>query len=218
MGLNLSKGNMYRFITHTWNTIKGKCPHNCSYCYMKRWGVLGDVHFDEKELKTDLGYGNAIFVGSSCDMFADNIHELWIIDTLNHCRKFDNRYFFQTKNPENIIPYELPESSAVCTTIETNRWYPAIMGSSPLPTDRACSMYRAPFKKKFVTIEPIMDFDIDDMVKAIKICNPIQVNIGADSGNNSLPEPSGDKILSLISELENFTRVYKKSNLGRLLA
>jgi molybdopterin converting factor small subunit len=34
--------------------------------------------FDEKELKTDLGKGNFIFVGSSCDMWAQNIPEEWI--------------------------------------------------------------------------------------------------------------------------------------------
>lgn len=73
MGLNTSKGNMYEFITHTWNTIKGECYHDCSYCYMKRFGKLNKVRFDAKELKTDLGTGNFIFVGSSCDMFAENI-------------------------------------------------------------------------------------------------------------------------------------------------
>lgn len=28
MGLNISKGNMYEFVTHTWNIIKGKCYHD----------------------------------------------------------------------------------------------------------------------------------------------------------------------------------------------
>ena len=71
MGLNESKGNMYEFVTHTWNTVKGRCPHDCSYCYMKRWGKQRDPYFDRRELKTDLGEGNFIFVGSSCDIFAD---------------------------------------------------------------------------------------------------------------------------------------------------
>ena len=31
-----SKGNMYEFVTHTWNPIKGKCSHGCTYCYMKK--------------------------------------------------------------------------------------------------------------------------------------------------------------------------------------
>ena len=92
---------MYEFVTHTWNTIKGACPHDCSYCYMKRWGKQNPDRFDEKELKTDLGNGNFIFVGSSCDMFADDIPETWILRTLEHCFKYNNRYLFQTKNPKN---------------------------------------------------------------------------------------------------------------------
>ena len=27
MGLNLSKGDMYKFVNYTWNPIKGKCLH-----------------------------------------------------------------------------------------------------------------------------------------------------------------------------------------------
>lgn len=108
MSLNISKGNMYEFITHTWNTVKGACYHDCSYCYMKRRGRLNPVRFDQKELKEfdrdmiKYGEGQFIFVGSSCDMFANNILEEWIIDTIKHCDKYDNRYMFQTKNPKNI--------------------------------------------------------------------------------------------------------------------
>ena len=93
MGLNLVKpgSNMYQFINATYNTIKGECLHDCSYCFMKRWGKLKPIHFDQKELKTDLGKDNFIFVGSSCDMFAENIPEKWIIDTLEYLNKFDNR-------------------------------------------------------------------------------------------------------------------------------
>ena len=51
------------------------------------------------------------------------------------------------------------------------------------------------------------------------MCNPVQVNIGADSSpkHNNLPEPSKEKILELIAELGNFTKVVQKKNLKRLL-
>ena len=123
--LNESKGNMYSWITHTWNTVKGECPHGCTYCYMKRWGKQKPVWFDEKELKTDLGQGNFIFVGSSCDLFAEGIPEKWIKQTLSYCKEFDNHYLFQSKNPMNmarLLDY-FPHNSVFCTTIETNRHY-----------------------------------------------------------------------------------------------
>ena len=108
MPLNKSTGNMYDFITHTWNTIKGECPHGCSYCYMKRWGKQPPLHFDEKELKTDLGKNNFIFVGSSCDMFVKHIPYEWKIDTLNHCLEFPkNKYFLQTKNPGKLLFFRM---------------------------------------------------------------------------------------------------------------
>lgn len=214
MGLNKSKGNMYEFVTHTWNTVKGKCFHDCVYCYMKRWGELNPVRFDEKELKTDLGSGNFIFVGSSCDMWAQDIPEDWIFKTLCHCNKFDNNYLFQTKNPYNIRRILIPKSH-VCITLETNRHYSEIMKNSPSPEQRVeqIKLIRHPL---YITIEPIIDFDLPEFVEMIKSCNPIQVNIGADSGNNNLPEPSKEKIKELVSELQKFTTIHNKRNLNRL--
>jgi hypothetical protein len=55
------------------------------------------------------------------------------------------------------------------------------------------------------------------MVKMIRRCNPKQVNIGADSGNNHLPEPSKENLLALIDELKKFTIIDQKRNLARLL-
>lgn len=219
MPLNESKGNMYDFVTHTWNAIKGKCYHDCSYCYMKKWGNLKPVRFDEKELKTDMGKDNFIFVGSSCDMFSKHIPVKWILDILKHCENFNNKYLFQTKDPSGLILFKesLPIRSVICTTLESNRYYPDIMCNSPEPEDRIIAMDMFEELDKYITVEPIIDFDLLCMVELIEQCNPVQVNIGADSGNNNLPEPPKEKILELISELEKFTKVNQKKNLKRLL-
>jgi DNA repair photolyase len=216
MGLNERKGNMYEFITHTWNTIKGECSHSCSYCYMHRWGKQKPVRYDEKELKTDLGTGNFIFVGSSCDMFANNIPEGWIEKTLEHMAKFDNQYLLQTKNPARLGGFILPDNIKICCTMETNRFLPEIMRNSPEPIDRALFMGLL-LNDKYITIEPIMDFDLESFIKMLKTAKPKQVNIGADSGRNNLPEPSKEKVLQLVSELQKFTTIHNKSNLQRLI-
>jgi DNA repair photolyase len=215
MGLNAAKGNMYSWVTHTWNIIKGECPHGCTYCYMKRFGKQNPIRFDEKELNTDLGSGNLIFVGSSCDMWAESIPEEWIRKTLEHCGKFDNTYLFQTKNPKNIRRI-LPEKSRVCVTIETNRWYPEIMKDCPKPEDRVAEikLIRHPV---YITIEPIIDFDLDKILGMIWECDPWQINIGADSGNNNLPEPSKEKLEQLIFALKCYYTIDRKTNLHRLL-
>jgi len=218
--LRESKGNMYSWITHTWNPVKGECLHGCTYCYMKRWGKQKPVRFDEKELKTDLGSGNFIFVGSSCDLFAEDIPYGWIKRTLDHCRSFDNTYLFQTKNVIRLWDFHplLPEKSKICTTIETNRHYPDIMGKSPKPEER--SGYLARFKgirECYITVEPIMDFDMDNLLFYLSFPEPKQINIGADSSNNHLVEPSKEKLLTFIDELKKFTVIDQKRNLNRLL-
>lgn len=213
---NSKNSNMYSFVSHTFNTIKGACFHDCKFCYMKRWGKLNPVRFDEKELKTDLGKGNFIFVGSSCDMFAENIPSEWIKETLEHCGKFNNKYFFQTKNPKRIRCI-FPENSNVCVSLESNRHYPEILNNSPAPIERVKEMQliRHPL---YITIEPILKFDLKEFVEMIASCNSIQVNIGLDSGNNKLPEPTKSEILELIEKLKEINvNVHLKSNLNRLI-
>ena len=222
MALNKSNGNMYTWVTHTWNTVKGECPHGCTYCYMKRFGQQKPVRFDESELKTDLGSGNFIFVGSSCDLFAKGIPDEWINRTLKHMEQFDNKYLIQSKNPDRILDYihcnVISDKTVVCTTIESDSFYPEIMRDSPDPMQRSFAMEDiSQVVKTFVTIEPVLDFHLEHLVKMIKRCNPTQVNIGADSGNNNLPEPSKEKLLALIDELKKFTVIDQKRNLNRIL-
>lgn len=208
---------MYSFVTHTWNVIKGKCPHDCSYCYMKRF-KQNDIRFDLREFRTDLGKGNFIFVGSSCDMFAEAILGGWIIEVLKFCADKPNRYLFQTKNPKRMWDFGvyLPVDAVLGTTIETNRIYRQ-MGKTLYPAERAeWISHMSDRWDTMVTIEPIMDFDLSELPGLIHDCNPKWVNIGADSQGHNLPEPSGKKINQLITKLEKFTEVKLKDNLKRL--
>ena len=58
MALRKSKGNMYSFITHTWNPVKGICYHDCSYCYMKGFKnlELKPIRLVANEFKTYPSY------------------------------------------------------------------------------------------------------------------------------------------------------------------
>jgi DNA repair photolyase len=212
MGLNISKGNMYEFVSHTWNVIKGACPHDCSYCYMKRWGKLNPARFDEKELKTDLGSGNFIFVGSSCDMFAEDININWTKKVIEHCKNYDNKYLLQTKNPLGYFKLNLDERFVLGCTIESDVCRDC-MGKTPCPSIRALAMEDLK-NKKFITIEPILDFNLESFAHMINKINPDWVNIGADSGNNNLPEPSKLKIDMLIKRLNG--KITVKKNMKRL--
>jgi DNA repair photolyase len=228
--MNKAKGNMYFDISHTHNVIKGICPHGCSYCYMnklykKNWIEPKPLYFDEKEFNKNLGSSNFIFVGSSCDMWAENINGEWIYKTLQQVKKYsDNTYLFQSKNPKRFIEFahHLPANCHIGTTIETNRIY-CCMKNTPLPKERAISLRISgqkllDEKKHFVTIEPILDFDLVEFLDLIIEADPNYVYIGADSNKNYLPEPPKEKIIELISKLEKFTNVKQKKNLRRLVA
>lgn len=213
--MNKQKGNMYGFVNYTWNAIKGKCPHGCSYCYMKPFW-RGEIHLDEKELKQDLGKSNFIFVGSSTDMFADEVNEKWIEETLDHCTKFDNKYLFQTKNPKRFNDFWgwYPDNVVFGTTLETNRDIKDI--NCPQPKERAEEIRKIKGFPRMITIEPIMDFDLEPFVKMIQHIQPDFVNIGADSKGHKLDEPNNENIGHLISELKMFTKVNLKDNLKRI--
>jgi protein gp37 len=221
MPLKKRTGNMYEFITHTWNPIKGFCPYNCSYCFTHRWGDQNPLHLDEKELRVNLGSGNFIFICSGCDLFHPDIPEEMFSRVLRHVREFqDNRYLLHTKNPARVLElahkgYSWPGGSEICVTAETNRWY-SDMGNAPDPIERLHELARIG-GKRMITIEPVMDFDITEFSMAIGQSFPYQVNIGADSGHNGLKEPSAEKLALLIDWLVTRTKVYLKPNLRRLL-
>ena len=98
------------------------------------------------------------------------------------------------------------------TTIETNRKTPS---KAPHTQNRRDAM-KDIYNRKMVTIEPIMDFDLEILVDWIRLIKPEFVNIGADSKGHNLPEPSWDKIQRLIEKLEKFTKVNLKDNLQRI--
>jgi len=215
MGLNKQKGNMYPFVSHTYNPIRGRCPHNCVYCYMKGFNV-GELRFVEKELETNLGAGNFIFVGSSTDMWAEYIPEKWIERVYLKCLEHPNRYLFQTKNPVRFLEcWSLfPDDTLLGTTIETNRHYDFI-SKAPKVENRYNWMQELSYPT-MISIEPIMDFDLDILVKWIAEIKPEFVSIGADSKRHNLPEPAPDKLEHLIEALQDITVVKLKDNLKRL--
>ncbi len=215
---------MYKFIKYTWNPIKGKCLHDCSYCYMKQMNPNANPpRLAEYELTTDLENGNKIFIGSYRDMFAENIRAGWITRVLDYCNEKNNTdkpntYLLQSKNPKRFLEFinhPIMKHVVFCTTIETNRFYPEIMNNAPKIEERVEAMEEIA-KQGFpllVTAEPLMQFDLEEMVALIKRCNPKWVNIGRNSCRSiTLPEPTREEVQQLVSELKEFTKVNVKDN------
>lgn len=235
MKLNEGKGNMYEFITHTWNPIKGKCFHDCTYCYMKPLNPNPSYpYLDIHELTGTFESGQFIFIGSGTDFCYDKILSEWISKTFDFCYNnnplslFGDRakFLLQTKNPKRLLefcnhPFLSPENdlAVVCTTLETNRHLPRIMQNAPTPLERAEAMAKIADRgiKTYVTIEPIIDFDLEDFITLVKMCRPEQVNIGKNTSKIvTVPNPTIEKTVSFVTELLKFTKIEIKSNYKEL--
>jgi len=237
MALRKATGNMYDFVTHIWNPVKGNCGYDCSYCYVKRIAKRfgkkqHDLSINMEDLNANLGSGNHIFVCSTCDLFfTSNCFKRHCSGILNMTieKMFEttklypgNKYLWHTKNPARALEFQdlFEERDMLCVTIESDRHY-AEISQAPSPFERLEALWewRKPW---MLTMEPVMDFGAGGlgmmMLEFVKDNMPVQVNIGADSGRNNLPEPSPEKLRTLIDWLESKgIPVHLKKNLGRLL-
>jgi len=216
---NTEQGNMYDFVTLMYSPVRGRCSHDCEYCYMKRF-PLGEMKLDEKDLKVDLGRGETVFVGYTIDLFASDVPAEWITRVLAHLREYpSNRYLLQTKNPQRLTEFidEWPSDVILATTIETNRagYYES---KAPDYSNRAGCIGVLSEKgyETMVTIEPIFDFDLEPMIDLIVTANPVWVNIGADSKGHNLPEPPAEKVKALVAALQEKMKVKLKRNITRI--
>lgn len=234
MTLNEPDGYMYEFITHTWNPIRGKCFHGCTYCYMQGKWSHPCQYLEIKELTGTFESGQFIFIGSSTDFCSEKVKSEWIKQVFDFCYKNNPidifgekaKFLLQTKNPERLLeffnhPLLNPENDEIiiCTTLETNRHLHKYMQNAPAPRQRAEAMAKIANQgiKTYVTIEPIMDFDLEEFVELIRMCRPEQVNIGKNTSKvAAVPNPTIQNTVTLVKELLKFTKVEIKSNSGKL--
>lgn len=229
MSLKKAKGNMYDWVGFTHSHLGGECLHRCVYCYVDnpRFGrsprYTGEMRLTENEFNVDYGKGKTIFIEHMNDLFAKDVPNDFIIRILAHCKKYpDNTYVFQTKNPRRFFDFQ-EEMRGLKTilgcTIETNRDIDGIYkGDVPRVKERMMAMKELT-GDKFITIEPVLDFDVDILAKWIADINPKFLNLGADSKNRHLPEPTVEKIMMLVEALKEYgIELREKHNLSRLKA
>jgi len=205
--------NMYA-DAQTWSVFKG-CGFGCVYCkpsfqlQAKRqlhicrrcYDFEPHVHPERLDPKR-IASAPIVFVGGNGDLaFCPPEYISSIIDVIKeHGAKHPTKVFYlQSKRPESFEPFLglLPQSVVLVTTLETNRdkGYSAI-SKAPPPTERYRQFLALDYPRKVVTIEPVMDFDIDVFANMIVDIKPEYVWLGFNSKPKSvqLPEPSADKL------------------------
>lgn len=229
--MNTDKGKkMFTIVSETWNPVTG-CLHDCNYCWARRLaltklrtspryrsGFRPRLNLEEFKKRFK---GGVVFVSDMGDLWGDWVPDEWIRRVLQHISKFPNTWFlFLTKNPQRYHDFinEIPSNAILGATIETNRdeYFQERYGSSrissaPLPTRRYEAMRRLEWPLKFISIEPILDFDLDIFTVWIEEINPFLVYVGYDNYNNKLPEPPISKTIELMRRLEDFTLVMRKT-------
>ncbi|MEM1528493.1 MAG: DUF5131 family protein, partial [Sulfolobales archaeon] len=160
-----------------------------------------------------------VFVSDMGDLFCDEIPDEWILKVLEHVGRFPNTYFlFLTKNPSRYLEFtrKFPPNAVLGATIETDsdalylESRPPISRAPP-PSARYRAMAELDWPMKFVSVEPVLDFDLERFTKWIREIDPFMVYVGYDNYGHRLPEPPMEKTLRLVEALSEFTLVVKKT-------
>lgn len=82
---------------------------------------------------------------------------------------------------------------------------------SPPPSQRFKAMLKLAHPRKIVTIEPVLDFDVEIVAEWVREIRPEVCYIGYDSKKNYLPEPELRKVQVLMKKLKETTNVRAKT-------
>lgn len=215
---------MFPFITSTSSPVKG-CSHFCQYCWfvslatgrLKRYYQNGIApRVVQGELDRRFKKGDFVFISDMGDLFCNAVPADWIVKVCDAIRESpEAEFLFMTKNPQRYvgIASAIPSNVVLGATIESDRDYPTL-SKAPSQLDRLTAMMQLidilP-NRRFVSIEPILDFNLDPFVEQLKNIKPWAVAIGYDNYRWKLPEPSRERANALVSGLGAFTTVYKKT-------
>jgi len=218
---------MFPFITCTANPLGGRCPGGCDYCWAqgekgiaKRYGHVkyeGAPRLYEKVLRKRYGSGDFVFVVDMRDLFSPDVPREMILRILRWIGESpDAEFLLLTKWPERYLEFvgEIPVNVVLGATVESNRDHP-VVSSAPSLSSRLESMARVreafPDHRLFVSVEPILKFDLGDFVEALKVLRPWKVAVGYDNYKYQLDEPSKSDTDDLAWSLQQFTDVEVKS-------
>jgi len=215
---------MYKNVVG-WNPFKG-CNYNCVYCdksfkqQAKRQKHRCKDCYNYKphyhpERLNKIPKAEIVFACGNGDInFAEMHQKASILRAMQFKPK--QKFLLQTKNPQCLLMWRIPSNVIIGTTIETNRDTKNI---SSAPNTELRYIFLKDLKcRKAVTIEPILDFDLDVLKQWIWDINPEIVWVGYANHTNGLvlDEPELSKTKKLIENLETFTDVRLKTIRNKL--
>lgn len=180
-----------RPTTRSWNPFVG-CNFDCTYCapsFKKLLAWLGRMHkcvpcqnyapHEHPERLTRIPSDRAIFACEDGDIAFANPKFMAKVFKAMRNDKRERTWFVQSKNPACLRQYltQLPESTYLATTFETNRdELCKKISKAPPVSKRYKDFLNLNWSKKIVNVEPIMDFDLSPLSKMILNIKPCAVS------------------------------------------
>lgn len=223
---------MFDKVTRTWNPVTG-CTHNCVYCWARRLATTRlckvfpeyyDPEFKprliKKRLHEKFSPGEFVFVCDMGDLFCSAVPDEWIIEVLRViARNKHTTFLLLTKNPRRYLDYVYEvdlllemDNVLLGTTIETdNTWLylERKISKAPAPDARIAAMLHLRmigFRNLFISIEPVIDFNLKVFAEHLVKIEPAIVYVGYDNygilKKLGIPEPPLNKTLELIDILK----------------
>ena len=207
----------------TWNVFKG-CRFNCVYCVQREQAKRQkhsckkcynyDPHIHSERLTEKFKAGETVFIAAMGDIvFAT--HEQWdaILEAIRNYPQ--TTFFLQSKNPQCFLRGVVyPQNVILGTTIETNR--NTYDYSDAISTVYRYEAMRELKHRKYISFEPIFDFDLDVLLGWAKEIAPEFVYVGyldklSRAKKLQLPEPPLERVKELCWQLAKFTEVRLKT-------
>jgi len=221
---------MYSASVKQWNVQAG-CEFACNYCEKSFQASLKrqkrnctecynyEPHSHPERLDISLpptGFLEFIFTCSHGDLaFCEDSFFKKICERVE--REPDKNFLFQSKSPKKAFVrpgIKIPRNVILGTTLETNRAdLCRKFTNAPPPELRYKQLRDIDHLMKMVTVEPVMDFDLEILLPWIIEINPRLVWLGYDSKKCGLTEPSLEKFKEFQWELaaKGFAIILKKS-------
>jgi len=210
----------------TWNCFVG-CLFECTYCNARKTALTRlkhspryrdgfNPHLVENTLSRKFKPGDFVFVCYQGDIAFASRHI--IVDlTARITEQPEVNFLFCSKSPLNYYYWEMhwPENLYLGATIESTLDHG--LSKAPTPFYRYWAMRELVHPKKFISIEPVCDFDLDEMLFWMAQIKPQIIEVGADNYHNDLPEPPWEKVEKLLEGLRAICpNVIEKVGLRRL--
>jgi len=221
---------MYNFVDdYRPNPLCGSCPHNCIYCYIHgkkgmkhrfprlREKYNGIIRLDERVfIKNIIDRCKPIFFCDCIDYLSNEVKYEIILRIWEWIEEYPRIKFLSlTKNPERylrLIKY-IPSNLIIGSTIESNLNH--FYSNAPKVNHRIRAIIDISKKISndlFISIEPILDFNLYPFLSDIRIIKPNYIAIGYDNYNYKLNEPSLATTKLLIEEIRKMNiTVFEKT-------